>query len=1684
MRKQYFPTVLKSILFVAIMAMQSFSASATCNAHIDNLVIHDLGNNSNTTIVDGATYSLGSLPTNWNVEAIVSGTTIGSVKFTWSGDYSSTNTENAYPYRSPSDAGALNFGAGSYTLTVKVYYEGGCGGSLCDETTIHFTISGCDNVTDPGEIGYAQSECSSFDPTEIVSVHDPSGGSGNLEFVWLKSYDGGSTYSVITGANGLTYDPGVITQTTWFRRCSRRAGCTSYVGESNWVKMAIDPQACFVPIQGELCFNGNDETIVNAQSRWVSQWSTDIDAGTLTVRTTLAKTFVDNTYGTNAVQWPGNGHSFSQLVGSDKLQIALYDNNDNKKMEFKMDYITSTNSAPSGYKTLGVTGGDGGMLTGNASDVVGVKTSLSENFNTYGYVLTTNSPATDNDYTPNPSYPNWDFDVWYEATVKLDVFGSAGFGYPDITAVHASPSKTGHNSEDVTPVPCDNCAGVTISVNASATDVSCNADTIGQCQAVDYQNGSHAIWINTLPNTGQYFRFENGSGSLVEYPDGTAHITGIIYNTVETNKRWQVDVYLNDKMNWTQWQAAGGSWKGTASIVGNNYLDWAYYEMDASQSKLIGLDYYAGKVLNLQRMAAAPQFRVQVGTAANDKNGNYGLSLWYDYSGSFCSSGHGDFNFDLQNCSSQGCDGTATAVASGGTAPYTYSWDNGGSSSTLDGLCAGQYCVTVTDANGCTSDAVCVTVGQQGPCCDNVTDAGQIGVDQSNCGEFDVAELTNISAPSGGTGDLEIVWITRPGTSGTWQMIAGASGLSYDPGVVSVTTQFRRCARRAGCTDYVGESNIITITINPSFTLDCNSSDASAWEASDGTVGVIVNGGTGPFTYLWNTGATTASISNVPAGVYSVTVTDANGCEQWTECCVKQPPVPTVCIGFRTQTQGGWGAVPHGGNPGTYLHDNFSTAFPSGIEIGCNNKFRFTSAQAITDFLPCGGTATSLPSGIATDPACPGNVLAGQVLAATISVGFDNAIPSYSTSTVPLENLIVRYGTFQGWTVGDLLAEANRKLGGCSSSYSYSQLNDAVTAVNENYDDGNVTGNYLDCCTLTASATSTDVTCDTATSHVCEVIPYENGSHAVWFNSLSTGSAYYKFVDGHGTLVEYPDGTAHYSGTVYNTSDNNKKWLVDINLENKKNWTQWSATGGQWKGTASIVGSNYLNWSYYEFAAGSKMVGLGDWAGKELTITQNSNAPQYAVQVGVAANDKNGNYGLSAWFNFVGSGESGHGDFNFDIQNCTDGSCNGTATASAAGGSAPYTYLWDNGATTASLSGLCAGQYCVTVVDATGCKADACVTVGDRPACCNANEPGQIEGSQESCGAFDPETFQSLNPASGGLGDLEYQWYSKTTETSWIPIQGATGETYDAPYTSETTQFKRCARRSGCPEFNVCSNVLEITIHPNNIVATCSSTPAGCNGVASGSVSVYVQGGTSPYAYIWSNGATSTSLNGLAAGTYSVTVTDANGCSTSCQAAVSEPASISVTCTKVDGTCSNNNEGSVSASVSGGTAPFTYSWSNGSTASSISGLAGGTYSVTVTDANGCSATCSKSVSITPCCNVTNGGQIAGGGSHCGPFDPDPITSASLPTGGLGDLEYVWLWNTEDVPNYGNNGWVMIPNSNSPTYDPGMLTESRCFLRCARRSGCATYVGESNRICFTINPEPTANCSKVDGTCAN
>ncbi|MFM7725152.1 MAG: SprB repeat-containing protein, partial [Flavobacteriales bacterium] len=141
---------------------------------------------------------------------------------------------------------------------------------------------------------------------------------------------------------------------------------------------------------------------------------------------------------------------------------------------------------------------------------------------------------------------------------------------------------------------------------------------------------------------------------------------------------------------------------------------------------------------------------------------------------------------------------------------------------------------------------------------------------------------------------------------------------------------------------------------------------------------------------------------------------------------------------------------------------------------------------------------------------------------------------------------------------------------------------------------------------------------------------------------------------------------------------------------------------------------------------------------------------------------------------------------------------------------------------------------------------------------------------------------------------------------------------------------------------------------------TVSATPTNvtCFGLSNGAVSAASGGGTAPYSYTWSPAGTGSSLTGLGAGSYSVTITDANGCTNSASTTITQPSQITAAITSTtDVSCFGGNNGAASLSASGGSGNLTYTWApSGGSTTNASGLTSGNYTITVTDPNGCSTT--------------------------------------------------------------------------------------------------------------------------------
>ncbi|HPF91724.1 MAG TPA: hypothetical protein PLL57_13775, partial [Flavobacteriales bacterium] len=235
-------------------------------------------------------------------------------------------------------------------------------------------------------------------------------------------------------------------------------------------------------------------------------------------------------------------------------------------------------------------------------------------------------------------------------------------------------------------------------------------------------------------------------------------------------------------------------------------------------------------------------------------------------------------------------------------------------------------------------------------------------------------------------------------------------------------------------------------------------------------------------------------------------------------------------------------------------------------------------------------------------------------------------------------------------------------------------------------------------------------------------------------------------------------------------------------------------------------------------------------------------------------------------------------------------------------------------------------------------------------AICAGTVPGDITGSVPSyvLPTIVRNGAGSSHPSFGSAAT--YQWQISSDSLNWTNIPGQTGQNLSGSAIgaiNETRYIRRVIGGDACILAGAADQVVTVRI----MSVTGQVTNVTCNGANNGSITVSADG-LAPFGYAWSNGQTTQTATGLAPGTHTVTVTDANGCTAQGSFQVTQPAPLSASATITPATCSQSN-GGAQANPSGGTGAYTYLWSTGSIAQSISGVGGGTYNVTVTDANGC-----------------------------------------------------------------------------------------------------------------------------------
>jgi PKD repeat protein len=870
--------------------------------------------------------------------------------------------------------------------------------------------------------------------------------------------------------------------------------------------------------------------------------------------------------------------------------------------------------------------------------------------------------------------------------------------------------------------------------------------------------------------------------------------------------------------------------------------------------------------------------------------------------------------------------GVASATGSGGSAPYTFAWSNGNTSANASGLGTGIYSVTLTDNKGCSVTG-------------STTLTAPLAI---------TATATNTPAFCGnanGSASLSITGGTPPFTINWNNGGSGASLTGLTSGTYSYTVTDNNGCTRTGSTTVAANNS------GPS--LAFNIQNATCNGSANGSITATVTGGSAPYAYAWGNGGQTNSINNLAAGNYSITVTDANGCTVSTTVFVSAPAVIAITATTSPATCGNnngsvSASVSGGTSPYTYAWSS------GGNTATINNLASGSYTVTVIDSRSCTATATFNVSNVGgpsvttskKDVSCNGgnngtataavtggtppyvlnwsNGAAGtsltNLVAGTYTVTVTDASGCASLATVIIGQpaaivaAINAINSACGATNGSATATAT----GGTAPYTYSWSNGGATATISNLAAGiyTVTISDANLCTGTAAVTVTQLLAPVVSIAKVDVSCFGANDGAATA-TVTGGATPYTFAWNGGLNGQAVTGllAGNYSLTV--TDANNCITITNVAIAQPTEIvignTVTDATCGNADGEiATSISGGSAPYSYL-WGSGQVSTDLINLVSGAYQLTVSDQNGCYADTVIVVSNIG----GPSVTLNVVGN-------------NC-NGQNNGSITAVVTGGAAPYTYIWSNGATVATASNLASGAYTVSVTDATGCVAVRTATI---------SQPSQLQVQayhvDASCGI---SNGQAGVLAAGGIAPYNYLWSNGSTlqQLQNLP-QGV--------YSITVTDANNC---------NVSLNVLVDSLALLDVVANVSAET--CPGAANGAINVAVNSGVAPFTFTWSNGFNTQNGSGLASGTYNITVTDASGCVSTLNLNVPAATPMVLNGSVIAIVC-GSKVGEVEVAVTGGIAPYDYVWSTTDTGQSIFVVFDGNYAVTVTDANGCQQTTS------------------------------------------------------------------------------------------------------------------------------
>jgi len=683
------------------------------------------------------------------------------------------------------------------------------------------------------------------------------------------------------------------------------------------------------------------------------------------------------------------------------------------------------------------------------------------------------------------------------------------------------------------------------------------------------------------------------------------------------------------------------------------------------------------------------------------------------------------------------------------------------------------------------------------------------------------------------------------------------------------------------------------------------------------------SGGTAPYSFVWSTGATTGEVSSLPAGVYTVSVTDAASRTATGSATLTDPPRINVtfesqsCTSPATIKATGSGGFP----PYTYTWDGM------------------IPGQTYTATQPGKYCVT------VTD-----TKLCGKIACFTVSI---------NPMILDIKSTAI---TCPGVNNGS----ANVTVNGGTAPYEYKWSNGATTSAISNLQPGTYTVTVIDAGGCSGTATTT-----VANKNPIQIVldPDNpicagdlNGAIAATASG-GNGGFIYRWNTGATTNTIAGLGAGIYTVTATDvrgcTATATDTLLPGSNLTTKPIGVPVSCPGNiDGFALVEVTGGvlpYMFNWAVggsnntiSKLAPGIYRVTVTDGKGCTKIVDVEVKSPP-PIEITLTSTN-----------------------------NITCGATKGTAKVKASGGVRPFTYLWNNGATTDSISNLASGTYRVTVTDAKGCQKFGATTITEPPSMELTLDVKQIDCTGQNNGRI-------TALISGGTAPFVYIWSNrKATQTIDTLAPGTYGVI--------VRDAKACVVQSSAT-----------LLDPPILVGEIRLTDFLCSNTAAGTGQITVSGGTAPYKYRWSTGATTSNIQNLNPGMYTVTVTDARNCTKAFSGEILLNSGIKFTALKSDVNCNGENNGRIALTVTGGSGTLIYNWSNGSSTATINNLAPGTYRITVTDQNNCGKDTSFVVNQ-PNILLT---QISGNSIVCGA----PQTGAIISTVTGGTTPYSYQWST-------------------------------------------------------------------------